>query len=310
METTVLSDASGTTRAYMFLMVGVTAASLAAVFILYAQDAGIPSLVIAAGRLIIATLILLPSVFRNRDYKDQIRALSRSDVVLVGFAGFFLAVHFGAWVSSLEYTSVLISVVIVSTSPIWVAMLEVVFLRTKLSRIIIFGLLIVLLGGLIIGLAGSGSSDGTNTGTQDQVLGGTLSAIGAIAIAAYLVIGRKVRGKLSLTPYISMVYGSAALVLLMTVLLTGTHVTGPEPQDYLWILLLALFPQLIGHTSFNYALAYLPATLISIAGQMEPIFGAIFAFFLFDQVPVVGQLIGGAIIMVGVLMTILGQARN
>jgi drug/metabolite transporter (DMT)-like permease len=301
----VMTPSRAPSQVYLMLAIGIVAASLAANFILLAQDEGVPSLFIAAGRLTVAALVLTPAVLRNSRYAREISSLSRADVILIAICGFFLAIHFAAWVSSLEYATVLVSLVLVSTSPIWVALLEVFLLHMKLARPVIIGLVVVLVGGIIIGLAGTG--DEATNGNNNQFIGGALALIGAIAVAVYLIIGRKIRRQLSLTPYIWLVYGMAALLLLLAVILTGTPMTGHSFEGYAWIVVLALVPQLIGHSSFNYALAYLPATYVSIASQMEPVLGSMVALVLFDQIPGFGQIIGGLIIIAGVVMTTLGQ---
>ena len=240
-------------RVYLVLLAGLLAVSLGAIFARLAQDAGIPSLTIAAGRLTISALLLTP--FALGRYHGLLRGLGGRDVVLAASAGLFLAVHFATWISSLEYTSVLISVVFVSTGPLWVALLEVVFLRARLNRLTMLGLSVAFAGGLGIALAGTGGADAPN-----PTLGAALALIGAVAFACYLVIGRSLRRKLPLLPYIWLVYSAAAVFLVALVLITQTPVTGFPAEGYFWILLMALFPQLIGHTSFNFALRCLPPT--------------------------------------------------
>ncbi|GAB4518712.1 MAG: DMT family transporter [Anaerolineae bacterium] len=293
-------------RAFLVLGVGIAAASMAAIFIRLSQGEGMPSLLIAAGRLLIATLLLTPAVLSNKHYMQQVRALRRNDLALVLLSGLFLAIHFAAWVTSLEYTSVLISVVLVTTGPIWVAILEVIFLRARLPQLVIGGLVMALAGGLIIGLTGAGDTSGS---ASDQLIGAVLSITGAIAVAAYLVIGRKVRATFALTPYIWMVYGSAMLILLGAILVTGTQVTGYSLEGYGWVLAMGIFPQLIGHSAFNYALAYLPATYVSVSTQLESLITSIFAYIIFAELPTVGQALGGFVIICGVILASVGQGQ-
>lgn len=294
-------------QTYLVLGMGVMAVSLAAIFIRLAQAEEVPSLFIAAGRLIIAALLLTPATLRNPCYVDHVRKLTRQDWLLLITSGVFLAIHFAAWVSSLESTTVLISVVLVTTTPIWVALLEVTFLRTRLSQMVIGGLVIALIGGAIIGTADLGE---TTVSNGDGTTGAILAIIGAIAVAVYLVIGRKVRAQLPLTPYIWLVYGIAAICLSFVILITQTSITGYSLVGYSWVLALALIPQLIGHSSFNYTLAYLPATYVSVATQSEPVLSALVAYFVFTELPSEGQILGGVVIMVGVLLASLGQSNR
>jgi len=290
---------------YLVLAIGVCAVSLAAIFIRLAQNEAVPSLLIAEGRLLLAALILTPAVLRRADYVEQVRGLSRGDLGLVAVAGFFLALHFASWVTSLEYTSVLISGVLVTTTPIWVALLEVFVLRARISRRVIVGLLVAFTGGVMIGLSGDVADDVV---AGDSLIGAALSVIGAVTVAVYLIIGRKLRASIALTPYVWLVYGFAALVLSIGVLLSGTQIVGHSPNGYFWIVVLALVPQLVGHSSLNYALAYLPATLVSVATQLEPVLSTAVALVIFSEIPGVGQVIGGVVIMIGVTLATLRRS--
>lgn len=292
------------TQVWLVLLAGIAAVSFASIFIRYAQAEGIPSLVIAAGRLVVAALVLLPVIVAR--HRADIARLARRDWLLMGVAGFFLAIHFASWVTSLEYTAVLISVVLVTSGPIWVALLEAIFLKARIGQWVIIGIAVAVLGGVIIGIPGG---EGT-TLDSTTLIGGGLALVGAITVSVYVVIGRELRPRVSVLPYIWLVYSIAALLLVIVVLLTQTPVTGYSGQGYLWILIMGLVPQLIGHSSFNYALGYLPATLVSIATQVEPIGSAIAAFVLFSEVPTWAQLAGSLVLVVGVGIAIWGQGRR
>ncbi|TVR23402.1 MAG: DMT family transporter [Anaerolineaceae bacterium] len=292
-------------RAYGVLLFGIAAISMAAIFIRLAQAEGVPSSIIAGGRLFIAALILTPAVLRKPEYMMQLRGLGRFDLLLVTLSGFFLAMHFMAWVTSLEYTSVLISGVLVTTSPIWVALMEVFILRARLSRMVIAGLILAMTGGLIIGLSGGGALfEGA-----DSVRGALLATTGAITVAAYLIIGRRLRGSVSVTPYIWSVYSIAALIIGIILIISRTPVTGYTVDGYLWVLACGLVPQLLGHSALNYALGYLPATYISLSTQTEPLLSALAAFIIFNEMPAWAQVIGGLVILSGVILATLGRSE-
>jgi drug/metabolite transporter (DMT)-like permease len=299
-----MKDLKHPLRVYIVLVIGVLASSSAAIFIRLAQSEDVPSLILAGGRVTLATLVLFPFVVFRPAHVAQIQQLSRRDLAFIGASGLFLAVHFATWISSLEYTTVLISVVLVSTSPIWVATLEMVFLKVRLSQMVILGLVLVVCGGMLIGLSG-GNTDSVTT--SRPVLGASLAITGAIAVAIYMVIGRKVRASLATTPYVFMVYGVAAVTLLAIILISGTPITGYSTEGYLLIVGLALFPQLTGHSSANFLLAYLPATYVSLAWQTEPILSAFGAFVVFTEVPGPLQILGGGVIVVGVILATLND---
>ncbi len=288
------------------LLIAILAVSTASIFIRFAQrDA--PSLVIAALRLTFASLVLAPlALTRNR---DELRKLTRSDLLLALLSGLFLAIHFATWISSLEYTSVASSVVLVSTGPLWVALFSPIFLKEPLTRPVLLGISLALLGGTVIGLGDSCQLDGglaclpfSEFVQGKAFLGNFLALAGAWAVAGYLMIGRKLRAGMSLIPYIFVVYSIAAIVLLGIMAAAGQRPTGYPPIAYAWILLLALVPQLIGHSTYNWALRYLPAALVSITTLSEPVGSAILAYFILDERPTILTVLGGVLILAGIYL--------
>jgi len=288
------------------ILVAILAVSTASIFIRLAQrDA--PSLVIAALRLTFASLILAPVAFTR--HKEELSKLTRNDLLLGFLSGIFLAIHFATWITSLEYTSVASSVVFVSTGPLWVALLSPIYLKEALTRNILIGILLALLGGTVIGL---GDSCQFNYGlicppfsefVQGQAfLGNFLALVGAWSVAGYLIIGRKLRAGMSLVPYVFVVYGIAALVLLAIMFIAGQKPAGLPPVSYLWILLLALVPQLLGHSTYNWALRYLPAALVSITTLGEPIGSAVLAYFILREAPTFMTILGGFLILGGIYL--------
>ncbi len=288
------------------LLTAILAVSTASIFIRFAQREA-PSLVIAALRLTFASLMLSPlALTRGR---AELRRLTRRELALGLLAGVFLAVHFATWISSLEYTSIASSVVLVSTGPLWVALLSPLFLREPLTRPVLFGMLLALAGGTVIGLSDSCTTQGGLTCpplsefVQGEAFWGNFLALaGAWAVAGYLMIGRSLRAKTSLVPYIFLVYSIAALVLVSMMFVAGQRPTGFAPLTYVWIALLALIPQLIGHSTYNWALRYLPAALVSITTLGEPIGSAILAYFILQESPSSLTLLGGALILAGIYL--------
>jgi drug/metabolite transporter (DMT)-like permease len=132
--------------------------------------------------------------------------------------------------------------------------------------------------------------------------GNFLALAGAWAVTGYLIIGRKLRGNMSLIPYIFLVYSMAALVLIIIMLAGGESPLGYAPKTYLWIFLLAVVPQLIGHSTFNWLLKYLPATFVAITTLAEPIGAAILAYFFLQETPTLSVLIGGGFILTGIYL--------
>lgn len=284
---------------------GILAVSTASIFIRYAQ-AEVASIVIAAGRLSIAGVIL--AIIVAARHRAELRALTRRELLLALLSGFFLSLHFASWITSLEYTSVASSVVLVSTSPLWVAILAPLTINEPVKRAVLIGMGLALVGGAIVGV--SDSCVPVAGGLQcppladfvagEAFIGDVLALIGALTGAGYLLIGRRLREKISLIPYIFLVYGVAAIFLLGYMLSAGERLSGHPGQVYLWLVLLALVPQLLGHSTFNWALRYLSAAYVSVTLLGEPIGSAILAYVLLGEVPSVLMAFGAILILAGI----------
>jgi len=278
------------------IVVGVVAVSTASIFIRLAQQAGAQSLAIAMLRLTIASLVLLP--FALGRCAGEFRRLSSRDLITTILSGAFLGGHFATWILSLEYTSVVSSVVLVTLSPLFVALASAIFLREPVNSRMALGMVIAIAGGILIGVADSaGSSPG-----QNPPLGNALALAGAVCIAPYLIIARALRSKLSLLAYITLVYGAAALILCAVVVLTQTPLGSDSALAYLWIALLALVPQLIGHTSFNWSVRRLPAVYATIPVLGEPVGSTILAVILLGETITLLTLAGAALALSGIAL--------
>ena len=286
------------------LGLGLLAISAASLLIRFAQKDGVASLTIAAYRLMIASLFLLPLALSR--HRAEMRTLARRQWLLAFLSGAFLGLHFGLWINSLAYTTVASSVVLTSSAPIFVALISAVVWREKLPRALIAGMAAALVGGVVVALSDTCTLRGCPPWKQflqgQAFLGDTLALGGAIALAGYYSLGRSLRASMALVPYSFLTYGAAAVVLSLTVLITRTPVAGFAPRAYLWFLLLALIPQLIGYTSLNWALRYLPATYVSVTVLGEPIGATVLAVLLLQEIPSTLKLIGSALILAGILV--------
>jgi drug/metabolite transporter (DMT)-like permease len=252
-----------------------------------------PSLSVAAWRLTLGALMLAP--FAIKASHAEWRALSGRAWGLITASGIMLAIHFYTWITSLALTSVAASVVLVSTNPIFVGVISHLFLKEKLNRAMVTGLIVSVIGSAIIGLEGTGVGN-------HRLLGDALALAGAAAVAAYMLIGRNLRTRLSLLGYVFPVYGIAALSLLMTALLTDAPLTGYPSQAWVWLFLVALIPQVIGHTSLNWALGHLSATYVALAVLAEPIGSTLLAWIVLQESPTGQSILGGLLILVGITL--------
>jgi drug/metabolite transporter (DMT)-like permease len=284
-------------RALLVLTVALVAVSGAAIFVRLADA---PGLVVAAWRMLIAALILLPWTLQALR-RTRLRREHRWPTLL---AGSLLAIHFATWISSLSYTSVAASVALVSTTPMWVVLLAWIFLRRVPTLSVLFGVLLAVAGGAVIAF-GDFSTVGTVGAERHALLGDALAVVGAIAMAGYLLLGRSVqRQGLPLPAFVGVAYSVAALLLLPLPALAGWAYLDYTPTTFLYLGLLAIVPQLIGHTGIQYAMAHLEPIRVSTAVLMEPIGAGLFAWLLFSEVPGGVTLLGGAMLLVGVFITV------
>lgn len=282
-------------RQYIILIIGVVSVSFAAIFI---RLAAAPPLVIATYRLCLASLVLLPAGWARSG--TELRRLNRRDVLLALASGAFLAVHFGLWVTSLSYTSVATSVVLVTASPIFVAIASRFLFRQRLGRQTMIGIGISLAGAALIGY------DNWEIGLT-PLIGGLLALGGALAITGYLLIGQRLRQNMGLLSYTSLTYGSAAVLLLGTTLIAGYSLSGYSGYTYLMLILLAVVPQLIGHSSLNWSLRFVPATFVAIAVLGEPVGATLWAFLFLNEPPSAAEIIGGTLVLAGIFMALRGR---
>lgn len=303
------------TSPLLVLFIGILAVSAASLLIRFAQREA-PSLVIAASRMALAAILVAPFCFST--FVREIKTASWKTRFLLGLSGLFLAFHFASWITSLEYTSVASSVVLVTTAPLWVALLSPVFLNEKITRWILFGLAISLLGSIVVGVSSACSIQSgkwmceslTNIFQGRALLGNVLALAGAFLSAGYLMVGRKVRDKVSLTSYIFAVYSTSALVLLVLVAISGQKLTGYSPVTYLLLIGLAVIPQIIGHSAFNWALKYLSAAYVSIALLGEPIGTVILTMLFLRESPSFLELVGGCMILAGIVVATRSQSTK
>lgn len=286
------------------LAVGVCVVSTASILIRYAQQSGASSLTIATLRLAFATALLTPYAWPRT--RRELRGADRRTIVLALVSGVVLAVHFATWISSLEYTSVASSAVLVTTNPIWVGLAAWLWLREPPTLLAAAGIALGVGGGLLVFTAEGSGSGGTPA--PNAMAGNLLALTGALTASAYLLIGRQLRGTLSLTAYIWVAYGTAALVLFVTTILAGEPLLGLPAMVYVLTLLLAAGPQLIGHTTFNWALRRLPAPTVAMAILGEPVGAAILAWLLFGEDATPIQLAGFALLLAGVYITARSEA--
>jgi len=280
---------------YIIIFFGIVSVASASVLI---KMCSAPSMVIAAYRLGFASAFFVLATLMRR--VNPFSAFTRRDFGLAALAGFFLCVHFSTWISSLKYISVANSVVLLATTPVFVGVASVFFLHERLNKALAAGILFTLVGTTIIGSAGFGSS-------HFSYLGNVLALCGAVGAGGYFIVGRALRGRIDTMSYVTVVYSFTALVLAVVALAFGFSFVHYEPKTYLLFFLIAFVPQVVGHTSFNWALKHVSAATVSVISLGEPIGAPILAFLVLGEKITAIQLFGGTLILAGVVFALRGE---
>ncbi len=303
----MVTESSPRIHPMVVLFFGVLGISAGSILVRLAQGQDMPSLVIAAWRMLLASSILVPLVLTRRQY--ELRQMPVSAWGLAILSGFMLALHFASWISSLAYTSVASSTVLVTTTPLWVGLTAPFLLKEELSRALKIGIGLAMFGSVLIGVADVVAIvDGRLqfsltefTSQPNPLFGNGLALCGAVAASAYLIIGRRLRLGMSLLCYTAVVYSTAAFFLVIMALGSGYTLFGYSATAYLIMLLMAIFPQLVGHSSYNWALGHLSAATVSVAVIAEPVGATLLALLIFQEIPNWLTIIGSVFLLVGIV---------
>lgn len=282
-------------RHIFLLVLGVLAASWSGPLVRLAADA--PPVAIAFWRTALATLVILPFAWTRQ--REEIRALRLRDVAILFAAGAFLALHFATWIASLRLTTIASAVLLVSATPVFVAIASA-FMGEPAGTRGWVGIAVAVGGGAIVAGADVGR-------LAEAGLGNFLALSGSAAAAGYLLIGRRVRPRLSLLTYVAAVYGFCALLLLLGALAAGISLVAFDPSAWPAIIAITLGPQLIGHTIFNFLLQDLEATKVTVATLGEPIGASLIAAALFAEIPGLLVLPGGALLLAGIGVVVVSR---
>lgn len=282
---------------YLVLALGACAVSTGAIF---ARMAEAPALVISAYRVGIATLLIAPVALLGS--RAELKALNGRDLLRALLAGLFLALHFAVWISSLNYTSVANSTVLVNTIPMWVGVLTPLIARERVSRLTKISIAISIVGAAIIAF-GDVALD------ESALWGDGLALAGAFCGSVYILLGRSLRRKLSLVAYIFTCYGGAAAILWAWVLARGLPVAGFPAGTYGAFIGMAVVSQIVGHSSYNWALRWFSAGMVAVSLLAEPIGATILAYLLFGESLTWPKFAGCAIILAGIYIAARGETR-
>ena len=285
MQEAVVLPARAGWMPWVLLAVGVLGASVSAIFIVYARDA--EPMAISFWRCAAGAAALLPFA------ASRLRKIEKRQLGLPAVAGVFLAAHFATWITSLELTTVAASVLLVTSSPAFVALIAWWLLKERLPTIGWVGIVLTVIGaGLVVGGDLSGS----------EFTGNLLAVAGAITVGGYMLAGQVSRRELGIFEYSVITYSVAGLILLPLVFVTGSELTGYDAVTWWALAGLLVGPQLLGHTVLNFVLKAFGATTIAVAVMAEPLIAAVLAYFLFGEVPTLLIYPGAAAILAGIYL--------
>lgn len=277
-------------KRYLSLVIAVVAVSWAAIFIRLAEA---PPLVSAFYRMAFAVLFLSP--FALSPLLAELKTIRKRELSLTMLSGILLGIHFALWFTSLFHTTISNSVVLVTTQPIFVAILSMLFLKEGIRTLQLLGIVSAIVGGAFI--VGGDLSLG-----REYLFGDLLALAGAVAAGSYMLCGRIVRQRVNLLPYIFFVYLLAAIVLGVLCLLYGEQLYPYPKLTFLWFVLLALVPTIVGHTLYNWTLKYMKAHVVATTILGEPVGSTILAVLIFAEVPPGWTYIGAILIFAGVFL--------
>lgn len=273
------------------IVIGVFGISLSSILVKFSTA---PSAVTAAWRLLWTVVLMTPVVLGRGEVRKELLGCGGKTVVLSCLSGLFLAIHFAVWFESLRHTSVASSTTIVCTEVIWVSLGYCLFLKGKIPVKAAFAIGATLVGSVLIALADSGSGGG-------HLYGDVLALAAALAVAVYTLIGRVVRSSMSTAVYTYLVYSVCVTVLVGLCGVQGHSLLGWETGAVVVGFLLAVFSTILGHSIFSWCLKYFSPSFVSASKLCEPVVAAIFAGFLFGELPSLLQILGGILVLGGVL---------
>ena len=289
----------GKNRLLLFLgsFIAILAISSSAILV---KETNAPSSIIATYRLFFTVIILLvPTIIYHR---AELFSVQKKELSYSILAGFFLALHFITWFESLNYTSIASSVVLVTMQPIFAMIGGVILFKERYTLPAIFGSVVAVFGGMVIGW-GDFQIGGM------ALWGDVLALLGALLATIYWLFGQYVRSKLSLLPYAVLVYGSSMIVLIIYDLIFSYSFFSYSKRDWILFILIAIIPNILGHTIFNWSMKYISATTVSMLILGEPVGSTVLAYILYQETLSLAQWVGSFFIFLGTALYLLNQTK-
>lgn len=282
------------------VLLGMLSGATASLFIRYGTA---PSLVLAAYRKTIVTILLLPMVLLH--HRTALKQLRLRTVLWCLLAGVFLAIHFVTYFMSVKYTTIAASNVLAGTEILFVSVFMFAAGKEKFSWVSKLSIGIALIGGILVSLTGGGDT------AVNAPLGNVCGVVCAVMLAGYSLVGSKVRqANLSNTLFTFLAYGASAMVLNVMVAVSEYHFFGYGPVNFLVAIGMAVFCSLLSHSLYTWSLKYISPTLLAIVKILAPVPTAILGFLVLAEVPSWNQIIGGIIVILGIILYIKDKSEE
>ncbi len=272
-------------RATIAMSLGVIGMGLSGIFVSWANA---PGAVTGFYRMAIAVLLLFPLFWRHRRRQANIPWRETAVALAAGllFAGDMIFWNTGVLISGATNPTLM-----GNTAPLWVGLGALLFFREKLSRAFWLGLILAIVGAaVILGL----------DALSDVGLGTFYGLLAGIFYAGYYLVTQRSRTKLDALTTFWLSAASSAFFLLLAALLLRQPLTGYPTVTYWNFLALAIIVQVGGQLAINFALGYLPATIVSPTMLAQPILTALFAIPLLGETLSLWQIAGGLTVLIGV----------
>jgi len=290
-------------RPYLTLVFAQLAVGAAAIFARFALTGAGP-IAVSASRLTMAAIALL-ALAAIRCPREPVK-MSRRDCAIFAVAGLALAIHFAAWIWSLQYTSVAISTLLVATTPIWTALYDAIARAFKLSVLAFFSFAAAAAG--LVMVVGFTVTPPPIPG--HSLLGAILAIPGAIGIAIYFILIREVRASFGTRAIVTQTYTWAAIALVIAAIVTRQP-PPPLGNGVAWggIIAMALVSQLLGHTAMNAALRWFSASAVAFTTLVEPVVAALLALAIFGE-SLTAIAVAGGLLVLGAIGIFIREERR
>jgi drug/metabolite transporter (DMT)-like permease len=277
------------------LAVAIAAVSTSAVLVRWSSA---PAVVLAFYRVLLTTLLVAPLLLTR--YRGDFAAFRRRDWLVATATGAALAVHFAAYFESLAWTSVAASVTLVQSQPLFVAVGAAVVVGESVGLRRAAGIAVALLG--MAAMSAGELLSGAAVAGARPLYGNALAVVGAVMAAAYVLVGRSLRQRVAVVPYVTVVYSACALTLLVVAVGQGLPLTGYGTREWLIFLALAVGPGLFGHTVVNWALEHVESSVVSVSLLGEPVGATVLALLLLAEVPGPTTVLGALLVLGGIVL--------